>query len=119
MTTINLIGILTYSCWRVWIIKDRAEKFNISAPRVASASELIYTLLMVYLLIVSPSTFLITAFISLFIHCILGFYVEIFKPEQKRKENNLDSVLEKFWYFLLADTVVTLGCFLATINFGS
>jgi len=117
MTINSLISIIAYSCWRVWIIKDRTVKFNIAETPVTTVSEVCYTLLMIYLLTISSTIFLSIALFSLFIHCAFGFYVELFKPEQRMKEAHKENILEKFWYFLLVDTAITLGCFLVMINF--
>lgn len=119
MTSINtVIGITGYSCWRIWIIKDRVDRLSKSNSQLATISEVCYTALMLYFLIISSTTFLIIALISIFVHVLFGMYVEVFKPEQKLREEYFKSLLEKFWSFLLIDTVITLGCFLLMINFG-
>ena len=120
ITTNSLIAVVIYVCWRVLLTKDRSDKTDISKTPgvIATLIDLLYTLLMTYLLIVSSSTFILVAFLSLAIHCLFGFYVELFKPEQRLKEIHA-SLLEKFWNFLLLDTVITIGCFLIINNLGT
>ena len=120
MTSINtIIAVTGYSCWRVWIIKDRVDRLSKSNSQVATASEAFYTVLMLYFLIMSSTTFLTIALFSIFVHVLFGAYVEVFKPEQRLREAYFKSLLEKFWSFLLIDTAITLGCFLLMINFGA
>jgi hypothetical protein len=114
----SIIAIAGYSCWRVWLIKDRSTRFNIAETRVTTISEVLYTFIMMYLLLMTSHIFLVVALFSLLTHILFGLYVELFKPEQKIKEAQYEQLLSRFWSFVLVDTAITLGCFLLMINFG-
>jgi lipoprotein signal peptidase len=100
----------------MWIIKDRSGRFSVSETKLTTLAEILYSVIMLYTLVNEKSSFLIIAALSLVVHAALGLCVEIFKPEQKIKESIRSGILEKFWSFLLIDTVVTLGCFLLMID---
>jgi len=113
----SIIAIAGYSCWRVWLIKDRSERFKSDEISLLTLSEVFYSAIMLYLLFISSKVFLILTLAALIIHVLMGFYVEIFKPEHKLKEQH-NKMLTQFWFFVLVDTAITLGCFLLMINFG-
>jgi len=111
----TVLAIIVYTSWRSWIIKDRADKFDIEKPRLILISEVCYTLMMVFFLATSPNYFLAVMLFSLVAHGTIGLYAEVFKPEQKLKESSNKDMLEKFWSFLLVDTTITLVCFIIAV----
>ena len=112
--TLNGLGLLAvglYAAWRMWNIKNRATISSSPAEGVALMFEIIYTILMAFLLTVGSKIFILFALISFLLHAGIGGYYELFRPDViSYAELHLPEGIMSYWYYLVIDTGVTLLC---------
>lgn len=106
LSTYQLIALITYTSWKVWVVSDRYRRIDKKINYVL-VLEAFYALSMIYLLSVSSPSFLTIAILTALIHFFFGFYVEVFRPEVRLLHPSQRDILLNFWFFLGIDTTVT------------
>ena len=120
--TLNGLGLLAvglYAAWRMWNIKNRATISSSPAEGVALMFEIIYTIIMAFLLTAGSKIFILVALISFLLHASIGGYYEMFRPDIiSYAEAHLPDGIMSYWYYLVIDTAVTLLCYVTLVNGG-
>lgn len=101
------LSLTTYISWKVWVIANRYQKIDRKINHVL-VFEIAYSLIMSVLLASASSSFLSIALLTAVIHLLFGFYVELFRPEVRLDNPAHRNALLSFWFFLGADTTITL-----------
>lgn len=100
---IGMLCLIMYVIWKFWNLQKRAIRI-IDNPKEKSifAIDILYAIIMTYLLVTIDIFFILFAGLSFFFHLTMGLYAELFKPELKSGD-----VIAGFWRFLILDTFIT------------
>lgn len=106
LTGLNITAITIYVGWNSHIISDRIKKDDNSFSFL-TMSEIIYTLIMLYLLITLSAWFAFLTILVAICHVVIGSYVELFKPHIASSE-----IMNKFWSYLTIDVAISILSYL-------
>lgn len=106
LTGLNITAITIYVGWNSHIISDRIKKDDNSFSFL-TMSEIIYTLIMLYLLITLSAWFAFLTILVAICHVVIGSYVELFKPHIASSE-----IMNKFWSYLTIDVAISMLSYL-------
>jgi len=102
-----IFAILSYSGWTMFNILERIKKDN-DKITVMTYAEIAYSVLMIYLLIINSISFLYITATVVFVHVVMGLYMEIFKPELLVNSH----IMTQFWTYLAIDISVSVISYL-------
>lgn len=105
LSGINITVMTIYICWNSHIIVDRIKKDGNKLTKI-SAAELLYTLIMFYLLVKLSPWFIFVTLATTIFHIVLGGAIEVFKPQMAATD-----IMDKFWAYLGIDVVISILSF--------